>query len=132
VAPNGYLITGTINGIYRSTQPITSVDEETGYRLTQYYLFQNYPNPFNPSTRIMYALPSESRVSVKVYSVLGQEVRALVNDVENAGFYHSMWDGRDNNGMQVSSGVYFFRMVAQSVDGKAQPFAQVKKMLLMK
>jgi hypothetical protein len=99
---------------------------------TTYELLNNFPNPFNPSTTIQYGLPHESRVTMKVYSLLGQEVSTLVNDVQSASYYRVTWNGRDQSGMQVSSGVYFFRMVAEPVNGDAQPFVQVRKMLLMK
>ncbi len=99
---------------------------------TTYELANNYPNPFNPATTIQYGLPHQSQVSVKVYSILGQEVRTLVDGLQGASYYRVTWNGRDNDGMQVSSGVYFFRMTAQPVDGKIQPFTQVRKMLLMK
>lgn len=97
-----------------------------------YGLHNNYPNPFNPSTTIQYDLPSQSRVTLKVYSLLGQEVRTLVDNTQSANYYRIQWNGRDNYGTQVSSGVYFFRMIAQPLDGKWQTFMQVKKMLLMK
>jgi len=99
---------------------------------TVYELQNNYPNPFNPSTTIMYGLPRQSHVTVMIYSVLGQEVATLVNEVQAPSYYRAVWNGQDKKGGQVSSGVYFFRIVAQSTDGKAQPFVQVKKMMLMK
>ena len=115
------------------TSTVLSVDDITENTVPSSFLLkQNYPNPFNPSTTIAYGLPHESRVSLKVYSVLGQEVCTLVNDVQKASYHRVMWNGRDNSGMQVSSGVYFFRMHAQPINGKVQPFAQVRKMLLMK
>ena len=99
---------------------------------TVYELQNNYPNPFNPSTTIQYGLPKQSHVTVMIYSVLGQEVATLVNDVQAPSYYRVVWNGQDKNGGQVSSGVYFFRLVAQSTDAKAQSFVEVKKMLLMK
>jgi protocatechuate 3,4-dioxygenase beta subunit len=112
---------------------VTSLDDFAQNTIpSSFYLKQNYPNPFNPSTKIMYGLPQDSRVSLKVYSILGQEVNTLVNDVQKASSYNTTWNGRDKNGMQVSSGVYFFRLFAQPMDGKGRPFVQVKKMLLMK
>jgi hypothetical protein len=97
-----------------------------------YELHNNYPNPFNPSTTILYGLPRQSHVTVTIYSVLGQELATLVNDVQGPSYYRVVWNGQDKNGGQVSSGVYFFRIVAEPTDGKDQPFVQVKKMMLMK
>jgi hypothetical protein len=110
---------------------ITSVNSEDLVPRV-FSLSQNYPNPFNPSTTIMYGLPQQSRVTVKLYSILGQEVRTLVDETQNASFHRVQWNGRDNYGMQVSTGVYFFRINAVPLDGKTHAFTQVKKMLLMK
>jgi DNA/RNA endonuclease YhcR with UshA esterase domain len=97
-----------------------------------YELHNNYPNPFNPSTTILYGLPRQSHVTVTIYSVLGQELATLVNDVQGPSYYRVVWNGQDKNGGQVSSGVYFFRIVAEPTDDKAQPFVHAKRMLLMK
>ena len=99
---------------------------------TTFTLENNYPNPFNPSTTIMYGIASQSHVTVKIYSVLGQEIATLVNDVQGPSYYSVVWNGTSSKGNMVSSGVYFYRITAAPVDGKSQPFSQVKKMLLMK
>lgn len=83
-------------------------------------LFQNYPNPFNPATTIRYEIPKRSAVAVKVYNVLGELVRTLVDEVQQAGYYEV-----DFNGAGLASGVYFCRIEAGS-------FSQVKKMVLLK
>ena len=90
-----------------------------------YELFSNYPNPFNPSTVIRYNIPHESNISLVVYNVLGQEVRSLFSGHANAGRFEAIWDGRDNVGQTVGTGVYFYRLNTGSV-------ALVKKMLLLK
>nr|MBP9211893.1 T9SS type A sorting domain-containing protein [Bacteroidota bacterium] len=92
---------------------------------TDYALSQNYPNPFNPSTRIAFALPMAENVSLKIYDVLGREVRSLVNDQYNAGRYDITWDGKNNNGTQVATGMYIYHL-------RAGQFSQTKKMMLMK
>jgi hypothetical protein len=97
-----------------------------------FVLENNYPNPFNPSTMIVYGLPVQSRVTVKIYSLLGQEMRTLVNDVQGASYHRVTWDGTDNSGRHVSSGVYFVRIAAEPLAGSASPFVQAKKMVLMK
>jgi len=98
---------------------------------TVYALGQNYPNPFNPTTIIRYALPEASTVSLKIYNVLGQQVAELVNDVKSAGFFQTQWNGRNQYGQLVSSGVYFYRMEAHSTNG-GNIFVSEKKMLLLK
>jgi hypothetical protein len=91
----------------------------------EYSLGQNRPNPFNPSTVIHFTIPRASSVSLKVYNIVGQEVAALLGSTLPAGGFWTTWDGRDKNGMTVSSGVYFYRL-------QAGDYAETKKMLLMK
>ena len=75
----------------------------------QYELRQNYPNPFNPSTKISYYLPKHTNISLKVYSLLGEEIATLVNNKnQNAGDYNVEWNGTDRNGNIVSSGIYIY------------------------
>jgi hypothetical protein len=91
----------------------------------QYELSQNYPNPFNPTTTIKYALPEPADVNIQVYNIVGQVVRTLVDEGKMGGYYRVYWDGRDDNGYDLASGVYFYRIVAGE-------FHAVKKMLLVK
>jgi hypothetical protein len=92
---------------------------------TSFAVSQNYPNPFNPSTNIDYAVSKPSFVSVKVYNLLGQEVRRLVSEEKGVGVYQATWDGKDNVGTEVPSGMYLYKMVAGS-------FSETKKMMFMK
>ncbi len=78
------------------------------------FLKPNYPNPFNNETVIEYGLPVAGRVKLVVYNLIGQVVRTLVDDHQPAGFKRAQWDGRDNQGWQVSSGIYFIRLEAGS------------------
>jgi len=78
-----------------------------GFRLEQ-----NFPNPFNPQTEIRYSLPKAADVTVKVFSLLGQEVKILVSDFEYAGSHSVIWNGTDANEIAVPSGIYFYRMEA--------------------
>jgi hypothetical protein len=89
-------------------------------------LANNYPNPFNPATTIKYALPEASTVRLEVFNVVGQVVRTLVADHQNAGRYVVQWDAANDNGHSLSSGIYFYRLQAGS------EFLEVKKMLLLK
>jgi flagellar hook assembly protein FlgD len=88
-------------------------------------LSQNYPNPFNPSTEIRYNVPKTSPVKLAVYDVMGRLVRTLVDQTMSAGAQRTTWNGKDNNGQTVSSGVYFYHIQA---DG----FTATKKMVMMK
>ncbi|MCI0493632.1 S8 family serine peptidase [candidate division KSB1 bacterium] len=78
----------------------------------QFRLEQNYPNPFNPETRITYHLPQGSTVILKVFNLLGDEICTLVNTKKQAGIHHSVWNGKDANGREVSSGVYLVKIQA--------------------
>jgi hypothetical protein len=97
-----------------------------------YQLHNNYPNPFNPSTVISYDLPCQSKVVLRVYSLLGQEVATLVDGVQEAGYYHMTWGTQRNGGKSLASGVYLFRISAHSTAKAGRMFVQVKKMLLIK
>jgi flagellar hook assembly protein FlgD len=91
-------------------------------------LSQNNPNPFNPSTTISYEVPESSgsvKVVVAVYNIRGQKVITLVDGLKEAGQYSINWNGRDENGRRVSSGVYFYRM-------NAGDFTAVRKMVIVK
>ena len=92
---------------------------------SEFVLSQNYPNPFNPITKMDYELPERSMVSISIYNVLGQEIINLVNEVKDYGHHTIKWDGKDNTGKEMASGVYFTRMVSSK-------FSQTKKMLLIK
>ncbi len=90
-----------------------------------YSLSQNYPNPFNPTTQINYSLPKQSIVELKIYDILGREVASLFKGEQQAGRYTLEWNGNNNFGSKVASGIYIYRIVA----GK---FIQSKKMMLLK
>lgn len=75
-------------------------------------LFQNYPNPFNPTTEIRYVLPYDGYVKVEIYNLLGQRVITLVDEYQKAGYKRVKWDGRDESGVEMGSGVYFYRLEA--------------------
>jgi flagellar hook assembly protein FlgD len=88
-------------------------------------LYQNYPNPFNPETVIKYALPEDCQVELTIYNILGQKVKAMVDEFQSAGFRMVHWDGRDDKGNQLASGVYFCKITA----GK---YVDVKKMTVLR
>lgn len=90
-----------------------------------YNLSQNYPNPFNPSTSIRYSLPTASKVVIKIYDIMGREVRTVVNEEKNVGTYTAQWNGRNNDGVTVSSGIYLYRIHAGN-------YIETRKMTLVK
>ncbi|MBK8382664.1 MAG: T9SS type A sorting domain-containing protein, partial [Ignavibacteria bacterium] len=106
---------------------ITGISENNLFP-EKYELEQNYPNPFNPATIINYQLSMFSNVSLKVYDVLGQEVKTLVNENKPAGRYEVTFNGAD-----FPSGVYFYRLVVSpSNPMESDVFTDVKRMVLIK
>jgi hypothetical protein len=91
----------------------------------KFALEQNYPNPFNAGTEIRYQIPADAHVTLKIFNTLGQEVRTLADNQQVAGEYRIRWDGRNDYGYEVSSGVYFYAM-------QAGEFTQTRKMVLLK
>jgi len=85
---------------------------------------QNYPNPSNPKSKIDFQIPFDSKVSIKVYDIIGREVVSVLNENKEAGYYTAEFDETN-----LSSGVYFYRIIA---DGQGQTFTSTKKMILVK
>ena len=94
-------------------------------KVREFTLFQNYPNPFNPETEIRFQLPEAKRVTIRIFNTLGQEIRTLADRQFEAGFHVVRWDGKDNNGNLVASGIYLYQL-------RAGTFKQVKKMSLLR
>jgi hypothetical protein len=85
----------------------------------------NYPNPFNPETNIRFDLAKAAHVTIEVYNIKGQRVTVLANEYRDAGRYNLVWKGKDANGRQVGSGIYFYRM-------RAGDYQKINKMMLLK
>ena len=143
---DGYAYLGGAEGLYIfQYQPQVGISDnlvDIDPTPNVYALNQNYPNPFNPITTIRYTIPSteqraksggmgadtgpyDLRTTLKIYNILGQEVRTLVDGPQEAGYYSVTWDGRDDSGREVASGVYLCRL-------KAGDFVQTKKMTLVR
>lgn len=93
-------------------------------------LGQNYPNPFNPTTRIEYTLPKAANVKITVYNLLGEVVKVLYEGFNNAGGYSLYWNADDVAGAKLTSGVYFYELKANTIDGNS--YSEIKKMVLLK
>lgn len=105
-----------------------NMDQETITAVPKaYQLHQNYPNPFNPTTSIRYSLPEASEIKLTVYNMAGQEIKTLATGKVAAGSHSVVWDGRDNAENAVPSGVYFYKLSAES-----QQWQSIKKMILIK
>jgi len=108
---------------YDQRTEVTNEDEAIG--ITGFELFQNYPNPFNSVTQIRYELPKESNVQLTVYNILGQKVAILTNERQARGLKIMTWEGKDDKGREVASGIYFYRI-------EVGDFVETRKMLLLK
>lgn len=115
--PSFYEIPGEGDGVdhYPNKAPIPK----------EFSIAQNFPNPFNPSTTIEYTLPHDAPVSLTIYNILGQKVRTLVNEHQPAGYKRIVWDSKDDEGCEVASGIYFYKI-------KAGEFTKSKKMMIPK
>jgi len=89
-------------------------------------LFQNYPNPFNSETTIKYQLPEETFVTITIFNLNGQEVKMLANETNKPGFYKQIWDGTDNTGNTVSSGMFIYVICTKT------GYTAFKKMVLLR
>ena len=135
-AANNVYVAGTSFVVIKYVQIPTSVNNIEPDIPSQFALEQNYPNPFNPSTVISYQLPVSSRVSLKIFDLLGREVADLVNEIRSAGSYKAQW-----NAANMPSGVYFYRLqvgnhsagsTSSLQAGSGRSFVETKKMLLVK
>jgi hypothetical protein len=121
------LVNGLAIKFTTETPLVVSVKDENEITSlpTNYVLEQNYPNPFNPETRINYSIPEPGYVRLSIYDINGVLVTTLQDGNQSAGRYEAVWDGKNSSGNKVGSGVYFYRIQANS-------FAQARKMILLK
>jgi hypothetical protein len=113
---------------YATSAPFAILSSVTGAETAVpavYALMQNAPNPFAGATRIVYDLPEESKVALRIFDVSGRMVRILENGVLPAGRYEAAWDGRDAEGRDLASGIYFYRL-------ETTKYTSTKRMFLMR
>lgn len=118
---------GAWSAKWHFTTVTTGVDDESSLqdKPVAFALSQNYPNPFNPETVIEYALPKDCQVQIAIYNLLGQKIRTLIEQYQTKGQKKVLWDGKDNQGNELTSGIYFYRL-------QAGDFSQTKKMVLLR
>jgi hypothetical protein len=117
----GYVFLGTADaGIYRSTQPLTSIGPVPGAEPMAFLLEQNYPNPFNPSTTILFSLRHHAQTNLTLFNALGQVITVLINGEVSAGSHAVRLDGSN-----LASGVYFYRL-------KAGEYVATKRLILVR
>jgi len=111
--------------LINETNVLESLDERVKSVPEVYNLYQNFPNPFNPETRIDFQLPKGSEVTLKIYNILGQEIKTLVSEEKEAGYYSILWNGENNYGIKVSSGIYIYQI-------RAGDFIKSRKMVYIR
>ena len=115
-----------IKSFYYKSNLLTGIDDPTSIPKKSFSLYQNYPNTFNNSTRIPFSLTKPSIIDLTIYDITGKEVRTLVRDqFFRSGTHEISWNGTNNNGKEVSSGIYLYRLESSS-------FSDFKKLLLIK
>jgi hypothetical protein len=113
-------------GLYFDASSFTAVEDEVEDKpIRRFSLDQNYPNPFNPITKIEFVLSRSGQVKIEIFNILGEKVKTLMDQHLKAGRQLVEWDGKDESGEEVASGVYFYRL-------QTKDFAETKKMVLMK
>ena len=110
--------------------PKTTADPETLPQ--EIALHQNYPNPFNSNTEIHFDLPADAHVVLKIYNILGEEARTLVDNHIEAGLHSITWDGKDETGEDLPSGVYVYRFSVKSRNMSGKSFLAIKKLTLLR
>ena len=118
-----YKTGGTLNSYQIPLPELDAHWEST--QLVEFTLSQNYPNPFNPTTTLQYELPTDAKVKIRIFDIMGKEVKTLVNNQQNAGFKSIQWNATNNAGQPVSAGLYLYTI-------EAGAFRQTKKMVLLK
>jgi hypothetical protein len=114
-----------VNVLLASISSVIGIEYQWTEIPKTFSLTQNYPNPFNPTTKFTFSVPKTQLVTIRIYDILGREVKTLVNTNINIGKYTVSWDGTNDASHQVSTGVYFYRM-------ETNGFVDVKKMVLVK
>ena len=128
----GWQTSWELRSVFLKRDNLTGIEEENNIYPTEFNLLQNYPNPFNPATNIKFTVSSESNISIRIYNTLGKEIIELLNETRSSGEYEITWNGTDNFGNKVSSGVYFITMEANSYTQYSLPFRKTIKSILLK
>ena len=92
----------------------------------------NYPNPFNPSTTISFTIPEVSDVEITIYDALGRKIKSLVSEQVNKGLHNKLWDGTNDNGQPVVSGIYFYTFKVKATGSSKELFNKSSKLLLLR
>ncbi len=125
------IVKPVIRGGYETVYGSQGSQNRLEAHLPMSFTFDIYPNPFVAQIRINYAVPKQTLVEMVIYDVSGRQVKTLVNDTNKPGYYDIIWDGSDNKGRTIPSGIYFIRFAADPI-GESDAFRAQDKILLVK
>lgn len=112
--------------LHGNTEEPSVIDsDESAAAPLSYRLYRNYPNPFNPTTTIQYDLPESAKISLKIYDISGKLIRTLKDDTQDAGYHSIVWNGTDDTGNKVNSGIYIYRL-------ESKDYTENHRMILLK
>ncbi len=122
--PNGHISTNNA-WIYKKNWNTLDLEEKRSQTMVDFTLHNNYPNPFNSSTSISYSIMEDSYINITIYDLIGNRIKLLINKYQSTGNYKVQWNGKNDNGISVSAGVYLYSIEADGI-------MNVKKMVLLK
>ena len=122
--PNGHISTNNA-WIYKKIWNTLDLEEKRSQTMVDFTLHNNYPNPFNSSTSISYSIMEENYINITIYDLIGNRIKLLINKYQSPGHYKVQWNGKNDNGISVSAGVYLYSIEADGI-------MNVKKMVLLK
>jgi hypothetical protein len=135
----GWIVGGYGTVLKTTNGGVTSVESSETERIEprSHLLGQNYPNPFNPSTTISYDVPRTGMITIRIFDLLGRLVKTLLNDEKSPGTYSIAWNGLDDRGSHLSSGMYFYELKISPMNHEVSNFdlnihSELKKMILIK
>ncbi|RMF60153.1 MAG: hypothetical protein D6748_04730 [Calditrichaeota bacterium] len=131
-ASDGQLTTASLEEFLFYTPVVVNVGSDKDELPGTFHLSQNYPNPFNPATTIEFHVPQRAFVELVIFDILGRKVKTLVNTELVPQVYRMEWDGRDESGKPVATGIYFYRFKALDTGRKSMLYQQIRKLVLMK
>lgn len=115
---------------FQKRNKLTNIKNDDNFIPSDFNLFQNYPNPFNPITNIKFVVPIESKTNIKVYDIIGKEIKELLNETRKSGEFEITWNGTDNSNNKVSSGVYFITLQVNNAKNNLPIRKTIKSILL--
>jgi hypothetical protein len=122
-----------LGGVLKRSANLTPINNPSNDNMFhEFELFRNYPNPFNPATTIKYRLLTMSNVELSIFNALGQKIQTLVSQTQAAGSYSVQWDGQNDAGQPVASGMYLYRITYTSMEGAFRAVSLTQKMLLVR